>query len=162
MHIRHWKLCPRKHGYRDCSIEREGLLTTTLAAQVWRSTCTIWGTRRFCGGHRFRGSTAARSIRDHCTCFGYRGVSQLGCTIMGASILSQHFSGLFAPYWRKRLHEAAPRWPHSGCNKTAKASYRSRHLGSDRYQTKDVIDAMAAETGVELTFVKSRWWNHSK
>jgi len=60
------------------------------------------------------------------------------------------FSGLFAPYWRSDARGVLV-----GLTRAATKAHIARAtLEAIAYQTKDVIDAMAAETGVELTTLR--------
>jgi glycerol kinase len=60
------------------------------------------------------------------------------------------FSGLFAPYWRSDARGVLV-----GLTRAATKAHIARAtLEAIAYQTKDVIDAMAAETGVELTSLR--------
>jgi len=60
------------------------------------------------------------------------------------------FSGLFAPYWRSDARGVLV-----GLTRAATKAHIARAtLEAIAYQTKDVIDAMAAETGVELSALR--------
>jgi glycerol kinase len=60
------------------------------------------------------------------------------------------FSGLFAPYWRSDARGVLV-----GLTRAATKSHIARAtLEAISYQTKDVIDAMAAETGVKLSSLR--------
>ena len=103
-------------------------------------------------GHRLAGAVAARQPRDDRLGAGDRGARHDRSTTTAAPTSCRRSPGLFAPYWRSDARGAIV-----GLTRYVNKGHLARAvLEATAFQTREVIDAMNADSGVPLTDAEGR------
>ena len=99
-------------------------------------------------GHRFRRAMAPRPAPDHSGGRGGRDAGEPGrqCS---PRLLCSAFSGLFAPYWRSDARGVIV-----GLSRFHTRAHIARALEAICYQSRDVVEAMEKDAGVQLDELK--------